>query len=382
MNIRYAACAALGATLAIGAATPVAAAEYWLQVRETPKVVAMPGGGADSVTMWEYAECGVSFAEPCAATAPGPLLRVPAGDTQLIIHVQNSLARSGAGIELPHVAAYGGSAVPTSIMVPGLPSPGFASGATAGSCPSGAAAPVEAGGRIRSFTAEVPNGGTGTYCWSVHPGTFLYQSGTHPAIQVQMGLYGALVVEAAAASCAGAHCAYAGVGYDREVLAVFSEIDPRVHAKVGDGSYGDPAAADPMTSTVFYEPQYFFIDGAADGAPLTSLGSASIGAPGQRVLLRLVNAGIENHAPLLQGGHFTIVAEDSNVLSAAFSSHSQHATLLAAAKTLDAVLTVAAPGTYPLLDRRRMTANAAPATVVSGVPAAASGMLVNLVASP
>lgn len=381
MNIRYAACAALGATLVMGAA-PLAAAEYWLQVRETPKVVATTGGGADSITMWEYAECGVSFAEPCAAAAPGPLLRVPAGDTQLIVHLQNSLMRSGQGIELPHVAAYGGGAVPTSIMVPGLPSPGFASGAVAGNCPSGAAPPLEAGGRIRSFTAEVANGGTGTYCWSVRPGTFLYQSGTHPAIQVQMGLYGAVVVDAPAGSCAGANCAYAGIGYDREVLAVFSEIDPRVHAKVGDGSYGDPAAAEAMTSTVFYEPQYFFIDGVAGGVPLTSLGSASIGQPGQRVLLRMVNAGIENHAPLLQGGYFTVVAEDSNVYSSALAGRSQHATLLPAAKTLDAVLTVSAAGTYPLLDRRRMTANAAPAAVISGVPAAATGMLINLVASP
>ena len=42
------------------------------------------------------------------------------------------------------------------------------------------------------------NGGTVTYSFVAdHPGTFLYESGTDPDIQVRMGLFGALIVRPA-----------------------------------------------------------------------------------------------------------------------------------------------------------------------------------------
>ena len=48
---------------------------------------------------------------------------------------------------------------------------------------------------MRSFDAETAAGGSGSYTWTgVKEGTYLYHSGTHPQVQVQMGLYGALTV--------------------------------------------------------------------------------------------------------------------------------------------------------------------------------------------
>lgn len=381
-------------------AQPAAAAtvEYWLRADEVTRNVNQPSGLVP-VVMWQYRICGASFAAPCNALNNGGVLRAAEGDT-LIIHVQNLLRRPNPAppgpavlISLPGVAAYGGLPVPTSIMIPGLAPPTFQSGATApGVCPAGASAPVEiaGGGRIRSFTSEVANvqnanNAVGTYCWTnLKPGTFLYQSGTHPAVQVQMGLYGALVVGGTAGSCgAGLQCAYPNVAYDREVVAVFSEIDPRVHAKVADSSYGDANAADPMTSTIFYEPQYFFVDGElSDGInpPVAYRSKAVVtaGASNQRILLRLVNAGIEAHAPMLNGERFTLVAEDGNPYTASNALHPQYSTLLAAGKTLDALLTPAAAGTYVLFDRHRGLANTGGG---AGGPAA-SGMLVNLVVAP
>jgi FtsP/CotA-like multicopper oxidase with cupredoxin domain len=223
----------------------------------------------------------------------------------------------------------------------------------------------------------------GTYCWSnLRPGTFVYHSGTHPALQVQMGLYGALVVDGAAGSCSGSRCAYPGVAYDREVVAVFSEIDPRVHTQVQNGTYGSAVASptnpEPMTSTIFYEPQYFFVDGeASDGVlpPVAFRSKANVaaGAANQRILLRLVNVGIENHVPLLNGERFRPVAQDGNPYPAS-SVHAQYSTLLAAGKTIDVLLTPAAAGRYALLDRRRALAN----NNGGAGGAAASGMLVNL----
>jgi len=72
--------------------------------------------------------------------------------------------------------------------------------------------------RVTAFTHEAPVGGTASYTWNnVKAGTFLYQSGSSPAKQVHMGLYGALVVGQ----------------YDEaanDVLLLFSEIDPALHA--------------------------------------------------------------------------------------------------------------------------------------------------------
>jgi FtsP/CotA-like multicopper oxidase with cupredoxin domain len=54
-------------------------------------------------------------------------------------------------------------------------------------------------GRVVSMTAETPPGGTQEYLFTgLKPGTFLYESGTHQAVQVQMGLYGAMTKDAAA----------------------------------------------------------------------------------------------------------------------------------------------------------------------------------------
>jgi FtsP/CotA-like multicopper oxidase with cupredoxin domain len=291
----------------------------------------------------------------------------------LIVHLRNSLTRGGQPIQLTHVAAYGAAPVPVSIQIPGLARPRFAAGVAA-DC-SGPTSPVDADGRIRSFTSEVANQAIGTYCWDTRPGTFVYQSGTHPAVQVQMGLYGAVVVGGAAGSCSGASCAYPGVSYDREVVAVYSEIDPLLHAAVANNTYGDASAANPKTSTIVYAPQYFFVDGAAAAAPFTSLASIAAGAPGNRILIRLANAGIESHAPLLQGSHISLVAEDGNPYDASLLAHRQYSTLLAAGKTIDAIFTPTAAGTYPLFDRRRVTTHA----VAGGGSAVSSGMLVRLV---
>jgi FtsP/CotA-like multicopper oxidase with cupredoxin domain len=378
--------------LASATVQPAAAAtvEYWLRVVEVSRNVNQAGVNVP-VTMWRYNSCAANFVG-CVALNNGGVLRAAAGDT-LVVHVQNLLRRGATLISLPGVAAFGGLPVPTSILIPGLPSPSFQAGPTLpGACPVGASAPVEVagGGRIRSFTSEVANvaaaaAAVGTYCWtSLQPGTYIYQSGTHPAVQVQMGLYGALVVDGAAGTCgAGTRCAYPDIAYDREVVAVFSEIDPRVHAKVADSTYGDANAADPMTSTIFYEPQYFFVDGeVSDGTnpPVAYRSKANVaaGAATQRILLRLVNTGIEPHAPLLKGERFTPVAEDGNPYTASSALHPQYSTLLAAGKALDAILTPAAAGTYVLFDRHRGLANTGGGA--GGVNA--SGMLVNLVVAP
>lgn len=296
------------------------AAEFYLRADVVP--LALPDGTV--VTLWGFAPENATFDSGAPAQVPGPLLEVPPGDDALIIHLRNNLP----GIN-------GLPAPPVSIVIPGQ---------------RASFAPVrftdaQGRSRVRSFTQETPPGATGTYTWTgLRSGTYLYHSGTHPAVQVQMGLYGAVRHDAAAGE------AYPGVAYDRDVVLLFSEIDPVLSAAIAAGSYGTG-----VTSTVNYTPRYFLVNGApysSAAAPMTA------GFVGERVLVRMLNAGLQSHVPLLQGGYFRLLAEDGN--PSPYPKQQYHA-LLPAGKTLDAVIEPDAPGDYALFDRRlRLTNGMAP----------------------
>jgi FtsP/CotA-like multicopper oxidase with cupredoxin domain len=207
--------------------------------------------------------------------------------------------------------------------------------------------------RVRSFDAETAAGGSASYTWTdVKEGTYLYHSGTHPQVQVQMGLYGALTV--------------GNYGIAAPATLVYSEIDPALHAAVDDGSYGTTGP----TSTFDYVPSYFLINGAA--YPDTT--NIAIGT-GSDVLLRFVNAGLKVHVPTLEGGlYMDLIAEDGNLYQDGNLNPlplTQYGVELPAAKTIDAVVNVGADGTYALYDRALNLTNGA---------ATGGGMLTYIVA--
>ena len=314
-------------------APPAHAEEVYLRAEEFTKVLPN-GAGTTPVIMWGYRRCYGGFVDcdnPDTAalnpvTSPGPELVVAPGDPILSIHLQNRLP------------------VTTSIVVPGQP---------------GALAPVvspddQGRPRIRSFTTEIPaaSGTTysnATYTWDglnhagLRPGTYLYQSGSHVQLQVHMGLYGALVHDA---PCSPGSCAYPAVPYDSAKTLVYSEIDPALHA-----------TRSPVNATN-YAPRFFLVN----GQPYPNVSQPVADArPGSWVLLRLLNAGIENHAPQLLGGYFQVIAEDGNPVTASVKRE-QYTTLLPAAKTMDVLFTPSSAGTFPLFDRRlRLTNDSATA---------------------
>lgn len=285
-------------------------ADIWLCAKSTS--VTMPGR-ALPVPMWGYALDTAGFAGNCAAPAsvPGPELPVAAGEG-LTVHLRN--------VDLPE---------PTSLVIPGQVATMVPVRHPAG----------QYAGRVRSFAAEATAGGIDpTYTWAdLKPGTYLYHSGTHPQVQVQMGLYGTVKHDAATGQ------AYAGVPYASEVTLLFSEIDPALHDAVNAGAYGPNL---PVSSTIGYVPQYFLIN----GEPHTS---ASLPIPagnaGQTTLLRLLNAGLQTRSPVLQGMHMRLVAEDGNLYPHA---REQYSVFLPALKTVDAVITPASAGAFPIFDRR------------------------------
>lgn len=261
--------------------------------------------GANTITMWGYGE-----GTDCTAsvTVPGPRLTVT--DTTLTITLKNCLT------------------VPTSIMIPGLSpsSPPVPVSFT----PAGDTRP-----RVRSLVPETTVNGTNTYSWTVaKPGTYLYQSGTHMQVQVQMGLYGAVTKDASAGF------AYPGVSYASEAVLFYSEIDPALHAAVASGTYGTPTGP---TSTFNYKPKYFLVNGSASGN--TALNGFQANT---RVLLRFLNAAIDVHAPELNKSYLSLVAEDGNLYPFPKTQYEVH---LAPLKTKDAIWMPPAAGDYVVYDR-------------------------------
>jgi len=334
--------AALTCTALALATGQAVAAEYWLKAAPTSVSVPSPTGSV-VVSMWGYASCTATFATCGAPTVPGPALTVPTGDATLTVHLLNGLT------------------VPTSLVINGLiktptnPMVPVWDTGTSGGRPSPTA-------RVRSFDAEAqPNGGTqADYTWGsatnpVKPGTYLYQSGTQPQVQVQMGLYGAAtknVVDAVAATASAVATpgqAYAGIGYgfDNEATLLYSEIDPALHAAVATGTYGTTGP----TSTINYAPKYFLINGQP--YPLGATVIEPVGSPGT-TLLRLLNAGLTTHVPMIQGKHWDVIAEDGKAYP---YRRTQYTALLPAAKTVDVLFTPEVGATYPIMDRRLSLSN-------------------------
>lgn len=172
-------------------------------------LTAQPGyillSDANTMYMWSYSLTGGSF------QYPGPVLCVNQGDTVTII-LHNSLPES------------------TSIMFPGQEDVQA----------NGAPAQPEflgVGGTLSSLTnTAAPGGGTVTYSFVANnPGTFIYESGTDPKKQIQMGLASALIVR----PTAGADFAYnrsdSQFTVGEEFIAILSEIDPYLHQSVEAG---------------------------------------------------------------------------------------------------------------------------------------------------
>ena len=259
-----------------------------------------PDGGTTQIPMWGFATDTGQACGSLPMWTVGPQLTdldLVAGD--LTINLRNCLSESA------------------SIVIPGQP---------ATSCNGSACLPVtmtDVTGRTRvtAFTTEAPAGGTMSYTWTgVKDGTYLYQSGSHPAKQVQMGLYGALTIKGT--SYPDAH---------DEVTLLYSEIDPALHSP--------PAAATPLG----YHPRHYLVNGS------TSQSFPNAGDTNHPTLLRFLNAGLDFHVPALNGSYMSLVAEDGNLYPFA---KQQYSVSLAAGKTIDALWSPASAGNHVIYDRR------------------------------
>ncbi|RPI88029.1 MAG: hypothetical protein EHM41_02830 [Chloroflexi bacterium] len=157
------------------------------------------------------------------------------------------------------------------------------------------------------------------------PGTFLYQAGLteNGARQVAMGLYGGLIVRPVdpVSQLPVLNQAYPGSEvFQKEALLIYSEIDPDFNNDPGGFNMQD------------FDPEFWLINGKA--YPQTEwIGAAA----GETVLLRQVNAGLEQRAIGLLGVEQTYIAVDGEPLTYPYKMVSES---IGTGQSIDTLVTI------------------------------------------
>lgn len=268
--------------------------------------------GGVTVPFWGYSDTALG-----AATLPGPTIIANQGET-LVVNLHNSLAEVSA------------LSFPGQTMVPDLT--GVAGGATG------------------PYTIALAN-----------PGTYLYEAGltANGRHQVALGMFGALIVRPTGLPLQ----AYgsASTAFVDEALVVLSEVDPAFN------SFATPATFDMRN----WAPKYWLINGKAypQTDPIPALA-------GDTVLLRYINAGLQQHSMGLLGLEQKLIARDGSPSTYPFKVVAQ---TIGPGETFDALVSVPAVppvGTtsYLLYDTSlRLHNNSARAAV--GAPVSFGGMM-------
>jgi FtsP/CotA-like multicopper oxidase with cupredoxin domain len=136
--------------------------------------------------------------------------------------------------------------------------------------------------------------------YATNPGTRWYHSHTDTDGQLQLGLYGAFIIDPAAGE---------RVHYDREFTYILGEraLDFTPAVAMGDADILHRDAGNGRGGLLQYD--LFMMNGKAGSA----IDPMDI-APGQRIRIRLINAGNLVHAMHLHGQSFKVIAVDGNAV--------------------------------------------------------------------
>ncbi len=318
----------MGAALLLAAAAHAAAPGIkgtTFNLTAQPAYISQPDGQA--VYSWGYGCTGgtpgsATFAPP-ASLMPGatcPTMQVP-GPTLIVTQ--------GATVTVTLTNGLPTAAGNTSILFPGFQV-------------------TTTNGVVGLLTHEAAPGGTVTYSFTASsPGTHAYYSGTQGDLQVEMGLYGAIIVLPApvpAACTAGLHASnltaeahwhesdfrlaaaaynHARSCYDREYLFQFSEMDPRIHREAEEQSTRTCTGC-MSVATEPYVPAYFMINGRsmpdlmdpnyAPEYPHQPYNGNPHMHPGELTLLRVIGTTRWQHPFHEHGNHVRILARDGNLI--------------------------------------------------------------------
>ena len=296
-----------------------------------PDYVSEPDGSAvyswgyGCTTNWKYGTAPSTFPSGYVTCplmqVPGPTLIVHEGDN-VTINLTNNLPVAAGN---------------TSIVFPGFT--------------------VRAsGGAPGLLTQEAVHGGTVRYTFTAtKPGTYAYYSGTQPDLQIEMGMYGALIVlptkSSTFANCKAVPTIYNNPGeldyrlapaaydhpetcYDREYLFQFAEMDSNIHAAAQVQVDACTAAMGPPTNATScpaisvatdpYVPNFYLINGRAmpddmdpsfyPNYPRQPYNGNPHMHPGELMLIREIGQGRIQHPFHIHGNHARVIARDGNLL--------------------------------------------------------------------
>ena len=196
------------------------------------------------------------------------------------------------------------------------------------------------GGAAGLLTREAANGGgTVTYSFTAStPGTHAYYSGTQADLQIEMGLFGAIVVLPATPpptctqgqfSLSASAYDHAATCYDREYMFQTSEMDSRVHDRALAQVQACPVGPCPVIAAVTepYRPNYYLLNGRsmpdvmdtsyAPGYVHQPYNANPHMHPGEKVLMRMIGQGRWQHPFHFHGNHARVLARDGNLLVSA-----------------------------------------------------------------
>ena len=242
---------------------------------------------------------------------PGPTLIVTEGDT-VTVNLRNALPVAAGN---------------TSIVFPGFQV-------------------ASTGGVAGPLTQEAASGGSVAYTFTASkPGTYAYYSGTQADLQIEMGLFGAVVVRPRtpppnctsknAFSLAPSAYDHPGTCYDREYMFQLSEMDSRIHdrvlaqvqaceAVVASGGACPPQV---VVASEPYHPNYFLLNGRsmpdnmdtsyAPGYVHQPYNANPHMHPGELVLMRIIGQGRWQHPFHFHGNHARVLARDGNLMVSA-----------------------------------------------------------------
>jgi len=182
-----------------------------------------------------------------------------------------------------------------------------------------------------AMVAGVPGAVTYSFVAS-QPGTYIYNSGTRPDLQIEMGMAGALIVRPRGFSKT-IKSTWKGYGtadsaFDTEFLFLLTEMDPIMHSEVehqreaysGNGS----PVFNPTIDTTTHFANYWFINGRtapdtmmiafSKSLPVQPYDASPMLHPGQNMLMRMVGAGRDAHPFHHHANHARNIARNGRLL--------------------------------------------------------------------
>lgn len=240
---------------------------------------------------------------------------------------------------------------------------------------------------VPEASASVPVGRDFVYHYKpLDPGTYMYHCHFEPVEHIQMGMIAPLIVRPLlekAPGNEGKKFAYndPATEFDREYFIFLNEFDSKIHNSILNVQEVD------FTE---YNPDYFLLNGRSypgtvdtvklnyPTQPYQGLIQANTG---EKVLIRCINLGFQQHSIELLGITFKIVGIDAQQpkgLSGEDLTTFKNMIYIGAGMTLDLIFTAPSVGTYPLFNRshhKNSNPGLGPGGMVSEVNVFPSGTL-------